>query len=82
MHEKVSRAERYRVRAEEVRVIAASMVHSETRRILQSVADEYEHMAGQIERMNLDDFSRRKAQNQAVTIPFLLSRTALQLRER
>ncbi|MGH6889675.1 MAG: hypothetical protein ACREHF_10845 [Rhizomicrobium sp.] len=64
MDEKLSRAEGYRVRAEEVRVTADSMKNAETRRILRGVADEYEYMAAQIERMDLDNaprLQRRKA---------------------
>lgn len=60
MNDTTGRAERYRVRAEEVRIIAASMKNSETRRILCEVADEYEHMAAQVERLKLDEFAPQK----------------------
>lgn len=57
MPQRVDRAKAYRDRAEEVRTISESMSDPETRRQLLAVAGEYEHMADQIERLNLDPAS-------------------------
>ena len=48
--EAVLRAKQYRVRAEELRTIAASWIDRETRRILGRVASDYDHMAAQLEK--------------------------------
>ena len=46
-----AQARRYRERAEELRVIAAEMIDPKARESLIKVADDYERMAGQIERI-------------------------------
>ena len=44
------RARHYRIRANELRVIANEWMDSGTREVLQRVAKDYEHMAEQVER--------------------------------
>lgn len=51
MSDRYSRAEKYRVRAEEVRAIAETMRHPDTRDMLLEIAADYENMAAQIERI-------------------------------
>jgi len=49
MSEEIDTANRYRVHAEELRVIAEQDRDHETRRMLLKVADDYEHMAVTLE---------------------------------
>jgi len=49
MSEEIDTANRYRVHAEELRVIAEQDRDHETRRMLLRVADDYDHMANTLE---------------------------------
>ena len=49
MSEEIDTANRYRVHAEELRVIAEQDRDSSTRRMLLKVADDYDHMAATLE---------------------------------
>jgi hypothetical protein len=49
MSEELETANRYRVHAEELRVVAEQDRDHETRRMLMSVAGDYEHMARTLE---------------------------------
>lgn len=53
--------ERYRNRAEEVRIVAQTMQGSEPRKILLAVAADCEHMADQLERLDGDATTARKS---------------------
>jgi hypothetical protein len=53
MSEKQTRAEGYRTRAVELRMIAEAIKSLENKGRLLKIADYYEHMADQIERMGL-----------------------------
>jgi len=54
MPKDASRAEIYRLRGEELRVIADGMKNKETRQTLLDVAGDYDRMADQVDRMGRD----------------------------
>jgi hypothetical protein len=61
MHAEADTAARYRQRAEELRVIADSARDAGTRKLLRGVAEDYERMAGVLERIAESDRNSPKA---------------------
>jgi hypothetical protein len=51
----LSRAEYYRKKADEIRIIAESLKDPETKKVPLSVAEDYLHMAAAIARMAIND---------------------------
>ena len=63
MSEELETASRYRVHAEELRVIAEQDRDHETRRMLLRVADDYEHMAQTLEAIDRTNKAVHKPRN-------------------
>jgi len=63
MSEELDTASRYRVHAEELRVIAEQDLRSETCRVLLKVAEDYEHMAETLEAIDKTNKAMRKPRN-------------------
>lgn len=55
MDDDIATAKRYRKRAEEIRTIADGMLDSSSRRILLSIAQDYERMAVSLDRIEETD---------------------------
>ena len=63
MSEEIDTANRYRVHAEELRVIAEQDRDVATRRMLLKVADDYDHMAVTLESIDKTNKAMRRPRN-------------------
>ena len=63
MSEELDTAQRYRVRAEELRSIAAEDLTHSNREALERIARDYERMARTLEAIDLSNRSLRKTRN-------------------
>jgi len=61
--EEIDTANRYRVHAKELRVIAEQDRNVETRRMLLKVAEDYEHMAATLESIDKTNKAMRRPRN-------------------